>query len=272
MSDRRVRRPLKATAAAAVAFIALGGCGVGADDSEGSSKAGNPKRPEASGSASAGSGGSRGAQAARLINKAIDVTLDQDHVSATRRMRTEGTTVLRSTVHGGRAECEAHARKGRDSLDFVITASAFYSRGSKGALQMAPAAKQDPTRAEVMADRWVKRNATAFKLMRQMCESKTQRKWLKERMPSLDELAEATPTQRSGAMRGQPTIRITYEREGGPLDFHIAAEGTPFLLRVTYPAKDLDESFSDFDKPFRIAAPSGAVSERQIVKEVREAQ
>ncbi|WP_143064559.1 hypothetical protein [Streptomyces colonosanans] len=137
---------------------------------------------------------------------------------------------------------------------------------------MAPDAKEDPVRVEVMADRWVKRNTTAYKTMRDMCESKTRRTWLEKRMPSLDELAEATPTQRSGVVQGQPATTITYRREEGTLEFHIAAEGTPFLLQVTHPAKDLDESFSGFGKPFRVATPPGAVSELQIAKEVLAAQ
>ncbi|MFF3327266.1 hypothetical protein [Streptomyces sp. NPDC002889] len=268
--DRRARRSTTVTAAATVALIALAGCGFGADDAEESGRAGSPKRPAAS--TSSDSGGSRGARAARLINQALDVTFDQNYLSSTRRMKTEGTAVLHSAVRGGRAECETHARRGTSSLDFVVTASAFYSRGSKEALRMSPEAKTDPVRVEVMADRWVKRNATVFKIMRDMCESKTRRTWLEKRMPPLDELAEATPTQRPGVVQGQPTTKITYKREGGTLEFHIAAEGTPFLLRITHPAKDLHESFSDFGKPFRVATPPGAVSEFQIAKEILAAQ
>ncbi|MFI6939202.1 hypothetical protein ACIBI4_08015 [Streptomyces sp. NPDC050418] len=269
MPDRRARRSTTVTVAAAVALIALVGCGSSADDVKGG-KAGSPKRSGAG--TPSGSDGARGARAARLIDKALDVTFDQDYLSSTRRMKTEGTTVLRSAVRGDTTECETHARKGTGSLDFIVTASALYTRGSKEALMLSAEAKEDPVRVEVMADRWVKRNASVYEITREMCASKTRRTWLEKRMPSLDELAEATPTRQPGVMQGQPTTKITYKRDGGPLEFHIAAEGTPFLLRVTYPAKDLDESFSGFGKPFRVTAPSGAVTDYQIAEEVLAAQ
>ncbi|GAA3143461.1 hypothetical protein ACFQ0X_06735 [Streptomyces rectiviolaceus] len=269
---RRARRSTAITAAAAAALIALAGCGSGAADAKENVEDGSSKRPVASASASSDNAGSRGARAARLIEKALEVTLDQDYLSSTRRMKTEGTTVMSSAVRGGRAECETHARKGTGSLDFVVTASALYTRGSKEALMLSAEAKDDPVRVEVMADRWVKRNASVYEVMRDMCASKTRRTWLEKRMPSLDELSEASPTQRPGTMQGKPITKITYKWEGGPLEFHIAAEGPPFLLRVTYPAKDLDESFSEFGKPFRVATPPGAVTDYEMAEEVLAAQ
>ncbi|MFJ8082989.1 hypothetical protein ACIQ6Y_20570 [Streptomyces sp. NPDC096205] len=267
---RRARRSTAAAVAVAVALVVLAGCGTGDGEAEESGK--SEGRPAASGSASSDSGRSPGAEAAGLISKALEVTFDQDYLVSTRRKETEGTTVLRSAMTGGGAVCEAHSGKGSASLDFVVTASALYSRGSEEALRLSPEARADPVRVEVMADRWVKRNVGAYSIMREMCESKAQRTWLEDRIPSLDELAEATPAQRPGVVRGQPTTTITYRREGGPLEFHIAAEGIPFLLRVTHPAKDLDESFSGFGVPFRVATPPGAVSELQMAQEVLAAQ
>lgn len=267
---RRVRRSTPAAAAATAALIALAGCGSGAGPKE-NGKAGSAQ-PAASASASSGSAASPGARAARLIDEALDVTLGQDYLSSTRRTKTEGTTVLRSAVRGVRTECEAHARNGAGSLDFVVTASALYTRGSKEALMLSPEGRNDPVRVEVMADRWVKRNAGVYEAMRDMCASKTRRSWLEERLPSMNELAEATPTQQSETVQGQPATKITYEREGGPLEFHVAAEGSPFLLQVTYSAEDLDESYSDFGEPFRVATPPGAVTESQIAEEVLAAQ
>ncbi|MGW7080408.1 hypothetical protein ACWGH2_25485 [Streptomyces sp. NPDC054871] len=267
---RRARRSTTATVVAAILLSALAGCSSGTAETKKSDKAGSSKRPAAS---TAGDGaGSHGARAAKLINKALDVTLDQDYLSSTRRMRTEGTTVLRSAVRGHRTQCETRAHKGARSMEFVVTASALYTRGSKEALMMAPEAKDDPVRVKVMAGRWVERNADVYKIMRDMCASKTRRTWLEERMPSLDELAKASPTQEPGVVQGQSTTKITYEREGGPLEFHISADGTPFLLRVTYPAKDLDESFGDFGKPFRVNAPRGAVTDYEMAEEVLAAQ
>ncbi|MFC8132287.1 hypothetical protein [Streptomyces sp. NPDC057302] len=257
--------------AATVALGALAGCGSVGDGAKGNGKADSSK-PPAVGTSEEGSGSRSGARAARLIQKAIDVTLDQDYLTSTQRTKSEGTTVQHSAVRGARTECEMRIRKGNKSLDFFETASSLYTRGSKEALMMSDKAKNDPVRVRVMADRWVERNAEVYKVMRDMCASKTRRTWLKKRMPSLDELTEANPTQRSAVVQGQRVTKITYAREGGPLEFHIAREGTPFLLRVTYPAKDLDESFSDFGKPFRVTAPRGAVTDYEIAEEVLGAQ
>ncbi|MGA4844050.1 hypothetical protein [Streptomyces sp. G45] len=56
------------------------------------------------------------------------------------------------------------------------------------------------------------------------------------------------------------------------MTFHIAAEGTPYLLKVTNPAKDLDETFRDHGRPFRVAAPRGAVTEPEMAREVAAAE
>ncbi|MGW5615158.1 hypothetical protein [Streptomyces sp. NPDC003877] len=57
---------------------------------------------------------------------------------------------------------------------------------------------------------------------------------------------EGTTTLRVAlTVRKRPATRLTYEQDGGPLEFHIAAEGSPFLLRVTHPATDLDERYGD---------------------------
>lgn len=268
---RRARRSTTTIVAVAVAFSAAAGCGSIGDDARENRTAGSPKRPAAGAPASSGSEPS-GARAAKLIGKAIDVTLDEDYLRSTRRMRTEGTTVIHSAVRGDTTECETHARKGAASLDWVLTPSALYTRGSKEAIMLSPEAKKDPVHAEVVADRWVKRNTGIYEVMRDMCASKTRRSWLEERLPSLDELGEMTPTLRPATVRGQPMTRITYKRQGGPVEFHIAAEGTPFLLRVTNPAKDLDESFSDFGKRFKVAAPPGAVTDYEMAEEVLAAQ
>ncbi|MET9735490.1 hypothetical protein ABZZ79_34145 [Streptomyces sp. NPDC006458] len=269
-----LRAPRLTTAAVAVtvAIVTLAGCGTSADEARGSGSSDTSQRPAVSKAAPTDSSESRSGQAAELISWALDVTFGQEYLVATRRTKTEGTTVLRSAVVGDRAECEARSRKGKASLDFVVTASALYSRGSEEALRMSPEAEEDPVRVEVMADRWVKRNASAYEVMREMCESNAQRTWLEKRMPSLDQLAGQTPTQRPGMVQGQPATTFTYRREGGTLEFHIAAEGTPFLLRVTHSEKDLDESFSGFGKPFRVATPQGAVSELQMTLEVLAAQ
>ncbi|WP_158857507.1 hypothetical protein [Streptomyces sp. NRRL B-1347] len=257
--DRRVRRVLKGAGAVAVAVVALAGCGTatGEDDA----------KERGSTSASPSGGGPDGAKTARLIGKAIDVTLGQDYLTSTRRMRTDGTTVLRVAGRGSAATCEARSRKGKAAMDFVITGSALYSRGSREALEMSPQSKGHPERVEVMADRWVKRRPVVYEAMRHMCVEKTRRTWLDERMPSLDELAEEIPVQRAGTLRGRPTTKITYRLAGGPLEFHVTAGSTPHLLRVTYPAKDLDETYSGFGKPFRVAAPPRAASETQIAQE-----
>ncbi|MGA4845811.1 hypothetical protein ACOBQB_05950 [Streptomyces sp. G5(2025)] len=258
---RRAQRPTAAVAAAAVALVAAAGCG-----SSGGHAHANRTAARAEPSAA------DGARAAKLIGKAIDVTLGQDYLRSTRRMRTEGTTVMHSAVRGDMTACRTHARKGAKSLDWVVTPSALYTRGSKEALMLSPEAKQDPVRVKVMADRWVKRNAGVHGIMRDMCASKTRRDWLKERLPSLDELREVTPTQRLVKTRGRPTTKITYEWEGEPVEFHVAAQGTPFLLRVTNPAEDLDESFSDFGEPFRVTAPPGSATEYEMAAEVLAAQ
>ncbi|MGW6027401.1 hypothetical protein [Streptomyces sp. NPDC055099] len=271
---QHARRSATAVAAAAVALSVLTGCGSGVDGTKERGHAGSSKRPadSASASAASGSGGAGGARAARLVDKAIDATLNEDYLRSTRRTKSEGTTVLHSAVRGDSTECKTHARKGARSLDFVVTSSALYTRGSREALMMAPEAKSDPVRVRVMADRWVKRNASVYEVMRDMCASKTRRTWLEKRIPSLESLATAKPARERGTLQGQPTIKLTYEREGGPLRFHIAAEGTPLLLRVTYPAKDLDESYSDFGSPFPVNAPRGSVTDHEMAEEVFAAQ
>lgn len=268
---RRARRATTAAAGAAVALVALAGCGSGASGTEASSRAGSPKPSAASASPDSG-GGSRGAEAAALVHRALDATFDQEYLSSTRRTKTEGTTTLRVALGGDRAACEAHSRKGSGSLDFIVTESALYTRGSKEALELSPEVKANPVQVDVMADRWVRRGAAMSEAMRGMCESATRRAWLEERIPSLDRLAEESPSQQSVTVQNRPAVKITYEHAGGPLEFHIAADGSPFLLRVTCPATDLDESFSDFGEPFRVVAPPAAVSELQIAQEVLAAQ
>ncbi|MGW0613578.1 hypothetical protein [Streptomyces sp. NPDC002788] len=268
---RRPPRATTAVAGAAVVLLALVGCGSGASDTGASGTARGSKSPAAGASPDSG-GGSRAAKAAALVHRAIDATFDQEYLSSTRRTKTEGTTTLRIALGGGRAACEAHSRKGSASLDFIVTESALYTRGSKEALELSPEGKADPVRVEVMADRWVKRGAAMSEAMGEMCESTTRRTWLEERIPSLGRLAEENPRQQSVKVRKRSATKITYERAGGPLDFYIAAEGSPLLLRVAFPATDLDESFGDFGKPFRVAAPHAAVSEMQMAQEVLAAQ
>ncbi|MGA5139922.1 hypothetical protein [Streptomyces azureus] len=270
---RRPRRATTAVAGAAVALIALAGCGSGASDTKDAEESGKARssKPAAAGASNSG-GGSRGAEAAALVHKAIDATFDQEYLSSTRRTKTEGTTTQRIALSGDKAACEAHSRKGPASLDFIVTESALYSRGSKEALELSPEAKEDPVRVEVMADRWVKRGAATYEVMGEMCKSTTRRTWLEKRIPSLEHLAEENPSQQSVKVQQRSAIKLTYERAGGPLEFYIAAEGSPLLLRVTCPATDLDESFSDFGEPFRVVAPSGAVSELQMAREVLAAQ
>lgn len=267
---RRPQRATTAVAGVAVALIALAGCGSGASDAEASGARGS--KPAAAGASPDSGGGSRAAEAAALVHRAIDATFDQEYLSSTRRTKTEGTTTLRIALSGDRAACEAHSRKGSGSLDFIVTESALYTRGSKEALELSPEGKADPVRVEVMADRWVKRGAAMSEAMGEMCESTTRRTWLEERIPSLGRLAEENPRQQSVKVQKRSATKITYERAGGPLEFYIAAEGSPLLLRVTYPATDLDESFSDFGEPFRVVAPSAAVSEVQMAQEVLAAQ
>ncbi|MEU6106140.1 hypothetical protein [Streptomyces flaveolus] len=268
---RRVRTAMTGAAGAAVALMALAGCGSGAGDTEASGRAGNPK-PSAASASSGSSGGSHGVVAAALVGKALDATFGQDYLSSTRRTKSEGTTTLRVSLGGDRATCEAHSRKGSGSLDFVVTESALYTRGSREGLGLSPEAKADPVWVDVMADRWVKRGADMSEAMREMCESTTRRTWLEKRVPPLDQLSKETPIQQPFMVQGRPATKITFERAGGPLEFQIAAEGVPFLLRVTYPATDLDESFSDFGEPFRVVAPPAAVSELQMAQEVLTAQ
>ncbi|MFJ6000192.1 hypothetical protein [Streptomyces sp. NPDC092370] len=260
------RRPPRATTA--VALIALAGCGSGASDTKASGTARDAKSAAAGASPDSGDA----SRAAALVHRAIDATFDQEYLRSTRRTKTEGTTTLRIAPGGGRAACEARSRKGSASLDFIVTASALYSRGSKEALELSPEGKADPVRVKVMADRWVKRGAAVSEAAGEMCEATTRRTWLEERIPSLGRLAEEKPRQQSVKVRERSATKITYERAGGPLEFCIAAEGSPLLLRVTYPATDLDESFSDFGKPFRVVAPSGAVSELRMAREVLAAQ
>jgi hypothetical protein len=265
------RRPPRATpvvAGAAVVLLALAGCGSGVSDTEAS---GTAKSPAVGASPDSGDE-SRAAKAAALVHRAIDATFDQEYLSSTRRTKTEGTTTLRIAPSGDRAACEARSRKGSASLDFIVTESALYSRGSKEALELSPEGKADPVRVEVMADRWVKRGAALSEAAGDMCEATTRRTWLEERIPSLGRLAEEKPRQQSVKVQERSATKVTYERAGGPLEFYIAAEGSPLLLRVTYPATDLDESFSDFGKPFRVVAPSAAVSELQMAREVLAAQ
>ncbi|MFF8670129.1 hypothetical protein [Streptomyces sp. NPDC015242] len=263
ISVRRARTAAAAAATAAMLLVVSTGCGSGTGDT-GEAEGGSPGGSRPAGSTSS----ERGARAAELIGEALDATFAHRYLQSERRTKTEGTTVLRSAVHEGRAECEARSRKGDASLEFVVTASALYSRGSKEALELSPEARTDPARVAVMADRWVQRNAAAAEAMREMCTATAQRTWLEERIPSLDALAGQTPVQEPAELEGQSTTRITYRRQDGPLRFHIAAQGTPLLLRVTYPATDLDESFGAFGKPFRVAAPTGAVSELRIAQEV----
>ncbi|MEZ3181130.1 hypothetical protein KYY02_21310 [Streptomyces pimonensis] len=263
---RRTRRTTTAVAGAAVALIALAGCSSGASDTEAS---GETRTPEPS---AAGASSGSGAEAAALVHRSLDATFDQEYLSSTRRTKTEGTTTLRIALGGDRAACEAHSRKGSGYLDFIVTESALYTRGSKEALELSPEGKADPVQIEVMADRWVKRGAVMSEVMGEMCESTTRRNWLEERIPSLNHLAEENPSQQSVTVQKRKAIKITYERAGGPLEFYVAAEGSPLLLWVTYPATDLDESFSDFGESFRVVAPSEAVSELQIAQEVLAAQ
>ncbi|WP_125510684.1 hypothetical protein [Streptomyces sp. WAC 01529] len=264
-----VHRARRATATAAVtaALIAAAGCGSSSNGAKGNPSEGSPKRAAATAPTSSG-----GDRTAKLISEAIDVTLDQDYLRSTRRKRTEGTTVMHSAMSGDTKACKAHAWKGAATLDWVITPSALYTRGSKEALQVAPEAKKYPTRVKVLADRWVKRNADVYEVMRDMCAPKTRRDWLEKRLPSLGQLKKTSSTQRPATVQGRPATRITYKWEGGAVEFHIATEGKPFLLRVTNPAMDLDESFSDFGKPFRVAAPPGAATEEEMAEEVLAAQ
>ncbi|WP_409235674.1 hypothetical protein [Streptomyces sp. PA5.6] len=274
----RARRSTIAVAAATVALTAaaVAGCGSGNDDAnaKGGRTAADPEQPSAGASASS-PGGSKPdharVRAAELIEKAIDVTLEQDLLRSTRRMRTEGTTVMHSAVRDEVSTCKTSARKGAATLDWVITPSALYTRSSEGALRMAPEAKKDPARVQVMADRWIERDPRMYEVMRDMCGSENRRRWLRERLPSMNDLREATPRRRSVTLHGQPATKLTYKRKGGPVEFCIAAQGTPFLLRATYPAKDLDESYDSFGKPFHVAAPPGAVSDIEIAREVLEA-
>ncbi|MBW5421200.1 hypothetical protein GKQ77_06410 [Streptomyces sp. BG9H] len=255
------------TAAVIAALIAAAGCSSSSNGAKGNPSEGSPNR-----AASAAPKSSGGERAAKLISKAIDVTLDQDYLRSTRRMKTEGTTVMHSAMSGDTTVCKTHAGKGAATLDWVITPSALYTRGSKEALQLASEAKNDPTRVKVLADRWVKRNADVYAVMRDMCAPKTRRDYLEERLPSLGQLKKTPSTQRPATVQGRPATRITYKWEGGSVEFHIATEGKPFLLRVTNPAMDLDESFSDFGKPFRVAAPPGAATDEEMAEEVLAAQ
>ncbi|MEW2391689.1 hypothetical protein AB0933_25380 [Streptomyces venezuelae] len=270
--NERARRSTSIVASVTMALIAVAGCGSDSNDSEASRAATDPKQPVNGSSAAPRNTEPGDAQAAELIEKAIDVTLDQDFLRSTRRMKTEGTTVMHSAVRGGVSTCETHARKGAATLGWVITTSALYTRGSKQALLMSPDAKRDPVRVKVMADRWVKRQARMYEVMRDMCTSKNRRNWLQERLPSMEELRKETPAQRSVTLHGQPATKITYKGKGGPVVFHVAAEGTPFLLRATYPAKDLDESYADFGKRFKVAAPPGAVTDSEIAAEIYAAE
>ncbi|MFI7322720.1 hypothetical protein [Streptomyces venezuelae] len=273
----RARRSTIAVAAATATLtaVAVTGCGSGNDDANAKERrtAVGPEQTDASTSAASpgaskpGSAGAR-TRAAELVEKAIDVTLEQDFLRSTRRTRTEGTTVMHSAVRGEASTCETSARKGAATLDWVITPSALYTRGSEGALRMAPEAQKDPARVKVMADRWIKRDANIYEVMRDMCGSKNRRDWLRERLPSMNDLRKASPEQRSVTLHGQPATKVTYQWEGGPVEFHIAAEGTPFLLRAAYAAKDLDESYDGIGKPFRVAAPSGAVTDVEMAREV----
>ncbi|MCM1973745.1 MULTISPECIES: hypothetical protein [unclassified Streptomyces] len=258
---RYTRRTTRAVVGATVVLVALAGCGSGTTDSAAS---GGKRSPKASSNG--------GTEAAELIRRALDATFDQEYLHSTRRKKDGETTTLRVALGGDQETCEAHSRSGAAYLDFVVTESALYTRGSQEALELSPESKADPARAEVMADRWVKRGAAMSESFRGMCAPKTRRDWLEERLPALDRLAEDTPVQESVRVAKRAATKITYERADGPLEFYVAAEGTPFLLRVTSPATDLDESFSDFGKTFRVAAPSGAVTELQMAEEVLAAQ
>ncbi|WP_369217203.1 hypothetical protein [Streptomyces flavofungini] len=253
------------------ALTALAACGA-TDPATKQNPATGEKRQAARSSASPNGSGPRSAQAAELIDKAIDATLGQKYLRSTRRSTSEGTTVMHSAVRGDTAECRTHASKGAATLDWVITGSALYTRGSRKALMLSSQAKTDPESVAVMADRWVKRDGGPYEAMRDMCASKTRRMYLKERLPSPGELAALTATQRPGTLGGRPTTRITYRGQDGSVQFHIAAGDKPLLLRVTNPAKDLDETFTAFGEAFRVAAPAGAVTDYEMAEEVLAAQ
>ncbi|MGA4844049.1 hypothetical protein [Streptomyces sp. G45] len=189
------------TAVAAAALLAAAGCGTATEGADKGRAPAAAKRPTGGASTAKGEGpraeatgegphgtaegaGPGSAGTARLVGRALDATFAQKYFTAIRVTESDGTTVLRNAVHDGRAECDVRARKGEGTLDFVVTASALYSRGSKEALSLSPRAAQEPTRVAVMADRWVRRNSATYEVMRAMCQAKTQRTWLEERMPS----------------------------------------------------------------------------------------
>ena len=73
--------------------------------------------------------------------------------------------------------------------------------------------------------------------------------------------------EEDATLNGRPTTKITFTGGPEPVEVHVAAEGPPYLLKITERG-GVVWTFSDIDKPYRTSAPADALDEDELPEEL----
>ncbi|MFW6721079.1 hypothetical protein ACHZ98_13125 [Streptomyces sp. MAR4 CNY-716] len=261
---RKSRHRAAGCVAAAVLSIALAGCGTG-------SGADGVPLDEAMNTASAAASDATSEEALdRTIEEALDATFEEaDTLTSTKRQVTGETAVLRTAVIDGTSVCDMGVSKGNARVEFLLTDSALYSRMSEVMLRRATAGVENfPSEMiEKLGDRWVKRAPHEFAGAREsLCDRTEQRSGLEDKFLAPKNSGERK--EQAGTLNGRATTKITFTRGRNQWEVHVAAEGPPYLLKISERGSVV-WTFSDFDKPYRTSAPADAINEDELSAQLK---
>ncbi|WBB59173.1 hypothetical protein O7599_26825 [Streptomyces sp. WMMC500] len=204
------------------------------------------------------------------LDEVLDATFEEADTLTSTKTLTDGTMVMRTAVVDGTVLCDMQIRMGKARTEMLVTDSAVYSRTNKVALRRAAASTEDvrPELIEMMDDRWVKRASAQFTadLAREsLCDRTEQRSGLEDTFLAPKNRGDGE--EQDGTLNGRPTTRITFTEGPKPVEVHVAAEGPPYLLKITERG-GVVWTFSDFDKPYRTTAPANAIDEGELPEQL----
>ncbi|GAA2659889.1 hypothetical protein GCM10010400_17740 [Streptomyces aculeolatus] len=200
-----------------------------------------------------------------LIDEALDATFEEaDTLTSTKRMSADEVAVIRTAVTDDTERCDMRMEMGEVRAEFLITDSAAYSRSNKVAVRLAASEVEGlpPEAIEMMGDRWVKRNQLTSDLARKtLCDRTGLRDELEDTFLAPENRGDGK--EQDATLNGRPTTKITFTGGPKPVEVHVAAEGPPYLLKITERG-GVVWTFSDFDKPYRTSAPADALDEEEL--------
>lgn len=213
--------------------------------------------------------GTRSSAEEMLIDEALDATFEEaDTLTSTKQGSADETVVMRTAVTDDSVRCDMHIITGKVRADFLVTDSAAYSRSNEEAVRLAASEVEGvpPETIEMMGDRWVKRNQLTSDLARKtLCDRTEQRDELEGSFLAPENRGDGK--EEDATLNGRPTTKITFTGGPEPVEVHVAAEGPPYLLKITERG-GVVWTFSDIDKPYRTSAPADALDEDELPEEL----